>query len=151
MAAAEAQPGSSVAAEEWLASTALAIATAADAYTVAAQRPVVITEAHIVMVAVESSSKADTSAGLGEHTMAAEVVAHSILAATEASGIVKEPSFEAKVDISIEKSSSYQHLYDYFKLCLSHQFSFKEEELAGTLWDRPVCFKAVDSAAIWHS
>ena len=48
-----------------LAATVIAIATAADAYTVAAQRLVVITEAHIVMVAVESSSKADTSAGLG--------------------------------------------------------------------------------------
>lgn len=34
---------------------------------------------------------------------------------------------------------------------MCHQFSFKEEGVAGTSWDTLVCFKAAGSAAIWHS
>ena len=110
MAAAEALPESSEAAEEGLASAAPA-AVAADACTVA-ERPVATTEAHTAVAAMESSSEVDTSAIPGEHTKAAGVE-HSKLAAAGASGIVEEPSFEAEVDIGIEWRASDQHLHDY--------------------------------------
>lgn len=111
--------------------------------------PAATAEAHTAAAAAGSSSEADTSAGLGEHTMAAGEEGRSTLAAARAFGIVEEPSFEAGVDISIKSIASYLHLHDYLSWCLSHQFSF--EEAADTSWDRPVGFMAADSAAIWHS
>jgi len=111
--------------------------------------PAAIAEVHTTVAAVGSSSEADTSAGLGEHTTAAGVEGRSTLAAAGAFGIVEGPSFEAGVNISIESIASYLHLHDYLSWCLSHQFSF--EEAADTSWDRPEGFMAADSAAIWHS
>jgi len=145
-AAAEAPPVSSEAAEECPASAA---DPAAAACTVAAEAPPAATaEAHTAAAAAGSSSEADTSAGLGEHTKAAGEEGRSTLAAAGAFGIVEGPSFEAGVDISIESIASYLHLHDYLSWCLSHQFSFREQALAGTSWDTPASSMAADSAAI---
>ena len=127
VAAAVEQPGSFKAAEAWLASAAQAI-TIANACTESNQ-PVVITEVHIAE-AEESSSKVDTSATLEEHTKVA--VVERSKPATEASDIVKEPSFEVVVGIGTGLKPSNLHLHDYLLLCLSHQSSFKEEVAADT-------------------
>lgn len=144
-AAAEAPPVSSGVVEACPASAA---GPAAAACTVAAEGPPAATaEAHTTVAAEVSSSEAGTSAGPRDHTGAARA-GRSRLAAAKASGIVEGPSFGAWVDISIELSVSYQHLHDYLSWCLSHQFSFGEQALAGTSWDTPASSMAADSAAI---